>query len=290
MKYPKVPAFFMQSPSNYGLLRVSDFLAIASFEHTRESTGSMFLEEHLLLFVLDGENTLTNGERKHVVSKDHMILLEKATIWDFRKEGNPGNNNIYGCMLFFLKDEFLKDFVKMADVKLTPTDEPVVTCPKPVNRHLKAYLNSIKPYFDNPENIDQGLLRLKIMELLYGLALTDNGLLRQILQLRQPIKSDIISVMEQNYTKRISLPELAFLSGRSLSSFKRDFMAVCSLPPSKWIREKRLEKSKELLLNTALSITDVCYMVGFENATHYSRLFKQKYGYAPSENRQKMKK
>lgn len=284
MKYLKVPTVLTQSPYCYGILKVKDFLAVASIEHTHQSIGGMLLEEHLLLFVLEGTNTLVYGKQKYVVNKNQMVLLPKATIREYEKEGNPNNKNIYDSILFFLKDDFIKDFVKMANVKSVRRNESTAITVKEVNEYLQIYLNSIKPYFNNL-NIDSGLLQLKMMELLYNLALSDHNLLQQILQLKQPVKSDITSIIEQNYMFHMSLPELAYLSGRSLSSFKRDFMTAYNTTPSKWIRDRKLEKSQELLSSTSLSISDITYLSGFENATHFSRIFKEKFGYSPSESK-----
>lgn len=283
MKYRKIPTSLAQFSSSRGSLRVKDFLAIASFEHTAQSKGAIFLEEHLLLFVLQGTNTLIHGNQKYVVHKDQMILLPKATVWEYNKEVDKGSE-LYDSMLFFIKDEFLKDFMKMAEFeRIEPQSATVrVRC---VSKHLKAYLSSIKPYFENAECIASGLLRLKMMELLYDLALTDKDLLSQILQLKQPRKTEIISIMEQNYTLHLSLPQFAYLSGRSLSSFKRDFMAIYNTAPSKWIRTKRLEKAKELLSTTMLDIVEIAYMSGFENLSHFSRIFKEEFGCSPSKYR-----
>lgn len=285
MKYLKVPTTLTQFPANYGLLRVKDFLAIASFEHTHQSRGGMFLEEHLLLFVLEGTNTLTHGKQTYVVRKNQMLLLPKATTWEYKKEGNL-TTTIYDSMLFFLKDDFLKEFIRRAKM-IKSEQKNIATAVKPVSEHLQAYLNSIKPYFRNAQSIESDLLRLKMMELLYDLALENRDILHQILQLRHPVKTDITSVIEQNYTLHLSLPELACLSGRSLSSFKRDFMAIYNTPPSKWIRDRKLEKAKELVSSTVLSIADIAYMAGFENTSHFSRVFKEKFGYTPSESRKK---
>lgn len=285
MKHLKVPTGLTQPPFNSNSLNVNDFSAIESCVHTRNGIGSMCLEEHMLLFVLDGTNTLTHGKQTYVVRKNEMILLKKATVWGYDKKGNPDNDNIYDSMLFFLKDEFLKDFVKMANIKIIRTNESVITTVKPVKECLQAYVNSIKPYFNDPKTIDAGLLRLKMMELLYDLAIADKNLLQQILQLRQPAKTDITSIVEQNYTNPISLSELAYLSGRSLSSFKRDFLTAYNTSPSDWIREKRLGKAQELLSNTSMSVADVCYLSGFENVTHFSRIFKERFGYSPSERK-----
>jgi len=88
--------------------------------------------------------------------------------------------------------------------------------------------------------------------------------------------------VEDNYTSPISLEELAYLSGRSLFSFKRDFQQIYGSTPARWIREKRLAKARQMLQSSQMSVADVAYSLGFENPTHFSRIFKQQYGIPPS--------
>ncbi len=78
----------------------------------------------------------------------------------------------------------------------------------------------------------------------------------------------------------VSLHDLAYLSGRSLS-------ALYNTSPIKWIRNRRLDKVKELLTNTSLSVTDVCYSTGFENVTHFSRVFKDRVGFTLPNSKRK---
>ena len=112
-----------------------------------------------------------------------------------------------------------------------------------------------------------------------------NNIFQQILQLRQPIKADIHRVVEENYTSPISIKDLAYLSGRSLASFKRDFQNTYNMPPAKWIREQRLMKAQDMLNNSSMSVSDICYSLGVENPAHFSRIFKNKFGISPSEIR-----
>ncbi|MFJ5762975.1 helix-turn-helix domain-containing protein [Neobacillus sp. NPDC093182] len=39
--------------------------------------------------------------------------------------------------------------------------------------------------------------------------------------------------------------------------------------PLQWIRNRRLDRAKELLANSSLSVTDVCFSTGFENVGHF---------------------
>lgn len=286
MKYVKVPGSLTAAPLNHNSLKLNGLSIVESCTHTSTLVGSMFLSDHMLLFVQRGVNTITHGKMKYVVRKNEMILLKKATLIEYHKVGDPEMDNLYDSMLFFLKDEFLIDFIKMANIQSLQTNEQVKVSVRPVKERLQKFFESIKPYFNEPENIDAGLMKLKMLELLYDISGTDKNWLQQILQLKQPVHADISNIIEENFTNPVSLSELAYLSGRSLSSFKRDFQSIYQTPPAQWIREKRLLKANELLSNTLLSVTDICYTTGFENVAHFSRLYKDFFGYSPSKRKQ----
>lgn len=286
MKHIKAPAGLTEAPYNQRELKLNGFSVVESCTHTINNKGSMYLEEHMLLFVKQGTNILKDGKTEFAVNKNEMVLLKKATLVEYHKTGDPDHDNVYISLMFFLKDEFLLDFIKMANIKSSHSEERVRILVKPVKERLLLFFESLEPYFDDPENIDKGLIKIKILELLYDIAGTDKNLLQQLLQMKQPIRANITEIMEGNFTNPVSLPELAYLSGRSLASFKRDFHSIYNTPPSEWIRNKRLSKAKEILENTTISVTDICYTVGFENIAHFSRVFKEHFGYSPSSIRQ----
>lgn len=282
MKFIRVPTDLLNPPYNNSALFFDGFSVINSCIYTKKTEGTMFFEEHALLFVLNGANILTHGKQTYTVRKNEMILLRKATMYGFTKQGCSDDDNIFHGILFCLKDEFLKEFVKIAGVEKQCVIEQTVTTVKTMNDRLVAFVNSIIPYFAESDNINEGLLKIKMLELLYDIAASDKNLLQQILQLKQPILADIASVIEDNYTNPVSIPELAYLSGKSLSTFKREFQTIYNMPPSKWIKTKRLEQARKLLTNESLSVADACYMSGFENTTHFARIFKEHFGYPPS--------
>lgn len=283
-KYLKVPSDFTLESSSHTSLKLDGCSVVESCIYSMQGSGTLYLEEHLLIFVLDGTETITYGKQKHVVGKNEMILLKKATVINFEKQGNPDNDNIYDSLMFFIKDELLKEFLTTANVKISKIEEEAATKVVPMSDCLVAAAYSLKPYFSYPE-INQGLLRLKLIEMLYGISECSKSMFRQILQLRNPVRVDIRQVVEQHYASPITLPELAYLSGRSLSSFKRDFQTIYNVPPAQWIREKKLQKASEMLQNTTLSVSEICYSLGFENISYFSQVFKKHFNLPPSEFR-----
>jgi AraC-like DNA-binding protein len=282
MKYCRVPSALLHDPCVNRSLTINGLSVVESCSIPESSQGSMLLEEHMILYVLKGQNIVTHGRQSYVMNKNTLLLLKKNTLVQYDKSG------AYESILFFLKDEFLQDFIRIANIKDITSKEAAPLAVKPVNERMQKFFDSIIPYFTEPDNVDEGLLKIKMLELLYDVAATDKDLLHQLLQMRKPVKADLAEIVEANFATPITIEQLAYLSGRSLASFKRDFNDIFNMPPSDWIRIKRLNKAKEALENTNLSVLDVCYMVGFENPSHFSRIFKEYFGYTPSTKRQSM--
>ena len=249
---------------------------------TAGERGTFFLEQHLLYVVLGGKVKLTCGRQSWTVSKNEMILLRRAQSVSYEKQGSE-ETGLFESQLFAINDELLKDFLTSQQVVIPAMTEEYGAQVSPMSERLVAYCWSLAPYFNDPSQVNPGLLRLKVMELLYNVMDCSKNIFRQMLQLRQPVKTDIHRVVEENYTSPISLDELAYLSGRSLSSFKREFQDIYGEPPARWIREKRLSKARQMLQSSSLSVADVAYSLGFENPTHFSRIFKKQYGISPSQ-------
>ena len=85
----------------------------------------------------------------------------------------------------------------------------------------------------------------------------------------------------KNFHSDLTLEEYANLSGRSLSTFKRDFKKHFDETPRKWINNRRLEYAKTLLENSPLNINEICYESGFKNTSHFNTAFKEKYKLPP---------
>jgi AraC-like DNA-binding protein len=89
--------------------------------------------------------------------------------------------------------------------------------------------------------------------------------------------------MNRNFRFNISLERFAFLTGRSLSSFKRDFYNIFHDTPRNWLRKKRLHEAHFQLSKNNLKTSEVYLEVGFEDLSHFSFAFKKQFGYTPSE-------
>lgn len=264
-------------------LSFEDYSVIEQRFQGKEEKGMMYLESHVLLFVLEGTLMFTFGDQEYIVGENEMTLLRKATGIQYKKRGNPGNDDKYCEMMFSISEDMLSTFLATTE-KIVPkgSDGKVRPGVHAMSECLITFTESLSVYFNDSSGVYSGQLRLKMSEMLYHLGIGNDGLFQELLQLRRPAKTSISRVMEQYYTSPVSLEDIAYLSGRSLSSFKRDFKEVYNMTPATWIRKKRLDKAKEMLETTQLPIAEICFSLGFENISHFSRVFKDHHGNAPT--------
>jgi AraC-like DNA-binding protein len=78
------------------------------------------------------------------------------------------------------------------------------------------------------------------------------------------------------------LNRFAYLTGRSLATFKRDFEKIFHTSPSKWLLQRRLKEAYYLIKEKGKKPVDVYVDVGFEDLSHFSFAFKNEFGQAPS--------
>ena len=88
--------------------------------------------------------------------------------------------------------------------------------------------------------------------------------------------------LELNYTKNTDLEKIAHRFNTSVSSLKRRFKIATGETPNKYIQNLRIERAKELLKFSDLSISHVAYEVGYEDVSYFGSLFKRLVGNTPN--------
>lgn len=89
----------------------------------------------------------------------------------------------------------------------------------------------------------------------------------------------------QNYSKQLSLSEVAELVGLTPSYFSTLFKQHVGVNYSEYLTNVRLEEGKELLLNSALRVYEISHLIGYPNHYYFHRLFKKRMGVTPLEFR-----
>ena len=88
--------------------------------------------------------------------------------------------------------------------------------------------------------------------------------------------------MEKYYSDRVELNDLARAAFMSRFHYVRIFRRMYGLTPRAYLRDLRISKAKDLI-RKGLSITQVCFEIGYESVPTFSSLFKKCTGYTPKE-------
>lgn len=148
---------------------------------------------------------------------------------------------------------------------------------------IRSFIQSLEPYYNGTEQLDDAFADIKRKELLMILLKSNPDLKNIFFNFNNPHKIDLESFMNHNFKFNISLERFAFMTGRSLSTFKREFKAIFNTTPGKWLMNKRLQEAYFLLKKEHKKPTDIYIDLGFEDLSHFSYVFKKEFGISPSE-------
>ncbi len=237
---------------------------------------------HCVVYVLTGEKIFHSKEGKlHLMAGD-VAFIKKGLYLNTEKVLNEGK---FDSIAFFLEDRMLKEFVeKNRNQLMHSTQDIEVPHLYSIMGSTKigSYFNSLIPYFsdDQKHNV---LLKLKFEELLLNLIAHDQSQIFKsfLCQLGVERKVSFENFMEHHYAQNLSIQELAFLNGMSLSSFKRIFKETYHEAPGKWLKLKRMEKARVLLERTDKAVSEICDSCGYSSASHFILQFRETFGVSP---------
>lgn len=92
--------------------------------------------------------------------------------------------------------------------------------------------------------------------------------------------------IQSNYTKRMTITDVANYIGISRSYLYRLFKRKYEMSPQEFLQDKRLKTAKKLLLHTKKTINEVAYEIGYDNQLLFSKNFKKEFGMSPSKYRE----
>jgi len=249
-----------------------------------EEKSSIWWHNNFFAHVLTGETVLKTPRGEYVLRPGDSAFAKKGSIITH----NHIDENF--CeLLVFVPDNFIKGVAQKYQVALAESGSDngdTVIC-LPSDEVLVTYFQSLLTHFRQTTPPASSLLKLKFEELLLNILSNTNQkqLNCYFSELCRTAKPSIREIMELNFFSNLSLTEFARLCARSLSAFKKEFAQIYNATPGKWLMEKRLEYSYYLLQTTSQSVDDICMESGFENETHFSRVFKNKYGVSPGKIR-----
>jgi AraC-like DNA-binding protein len=99
----------------------------------------------------------------------------------------------------------------------------------------------------------------------------------------------IIQMMRDDVRGELSLGEFAQSVNLSVWRLCHIFKSDVGMPPIRFLRQLRMERAKDLLESSFLSVKEIAFQVGLNDESHFVRDFKSTYGYSPALYRSRFK-
>ncbi len=100
-----------------------------------------------------------------------------------------------------------------------------------------------------------------------------------------PVIAKARAYIQEHQTEELNLSQVAKAVNMSSYYFCKMFKRVTGINFTDYVARVRIEKSKNLLLNPNLRVSEIAFEVGFQSLTHFNRVFKKIVGESPTEYR-----
>jgi AraC family transcriptional regulator, exoenzyme S synthesis regulatory protein ExsA len=246
---------------------------------TGEFSHDPFISEHWLVFIVSGFSEMFSPEGVTTYPAGTLALVRKNQLVKTIKkaDGEIPFKSISIC----IDQQTLQKFSAEYDVKPDGPYSGEPTLQIENDAYMKAYFNSLMPYFSQPGKLTPVLAQIKTAEVIEML-IHKPSLKNLLFDFSEPHKIDLEAYMNRYFSYNVSISKFAKLTGRSISTFKRDFSRTFNASPEKWLQKRRLEMAHFLISQKRKKPSDVYLDVGFENLSHFSSSFKKEFGVNPS--------
>ena len=228
-----------------------------------------FHKNYELVHVIDGEVVLTlNGSQILLKSGDFALIFPN----EFHSYQTPKHSRVW---IGVFSDDFVGEFAKLTATKRAKT--PVFSCEAKIREFVQTYL--IKE--ETPDTfLLKSTLYAMCREFLNQVSLYDAEKEKNFIY-------DIISYMEQNFQKEISLMTIAEDFGYEYHYLSRQFHHHFHMNFKQFLNVYRADYARDRLLHTDESITDIAHSSGFQTVRTFNRVFLEQTGMTPSAYRER---
>lgn len=245
----------------------------------KEISPEQFIAEHTLVYVIKGELNVYDGDQHFSLHSGDCYLARKNRLARYNKE--KVNGELEKVFVFF-DEPFLKRFQERHEVNMTKFNVTETMIPVASSELLSQFVQSLLVYYYRGK-IEADFADVKREELLIILLRQQPELAGVLFDYGIPQKINIEEFMNRNFKFNVSIPRFAYLTGRSLSVFKRDFRAIFNDTPDHWLKQRRLQEAYFLIEKEHKKPSEIYLELGFEDLSHFSYAFKQQFGTTPTE-------
>lgn len=236
-------------------------------------------DDFLFAYVLSGSGFVTVSGKEIHIGKGSCLIIARNERALFK----PDKHTFLQMLHVHLPESEIEHYLLHSTI---PSCLPVsdMCCIKQIPNHLllQSFVAGIENGVEQGFHANNQLTFLKVQECVNIVIYLCPELHSWFCRMNHSQKINLHQFMEKYFQDNLPLEQLAQAAGRSLSTFRRDFLKEFGIPPGRWLLNKRLDEAYKLIAEKKLKPSSVLLELGFESFSHFSRSFKARFGMPPS--------
>ena len=234
------------------------------------SNGKVFKRKepkyaHSFVYVIDGKASYDFSDGSQIiVNKDNLLFLKQGSRYDITALSDKYHYTYIDFDLEHEDDNKFENKIYINNAKMV--------------KSIFEKLCTIWIYKQSGYLLDSRILLYNIIRQIIRAKTRSNTPLKKYGRIERSV-----TYLEKNYMKwDMSIEQLAELSEISISQFRKIFKEIYSISPLSYLNMLRIDRSKDLLKNTGLTITEISEQLGYPDVYSFSKQFKKETGSSPS--------
>lgn len=232
-----------------------------------------------LFFVNKGKATHCINGKRQLLESGSFVFIRPDDVHNYLAL------NYFDFELFTIgfSEEELLHTLKYLDIPLSKITSPSLPIHYVLHGNAKVFVEQQLELMltKNTKQERQKLFRVFLPVALYLLQNLEIETYEQEIFPRWLNELDVEMSKRENYIA--GLPRMIELSKYSQEYLNRVFKRYIKATPTEYVNSKRLGYASELLIEQNYTVTDICFMTGFNNLSHFYSVFKKQYGCTPSQ-------
>lgn len=237
-----------------------------------------------LILVLQGKKIANLASNRFIFDCDNYLVV--PTTLPLECETYATKNEPFICLIISLDRQIMIEIIESLKQRVfnKKSDNFGIFSDKVTEdiENATSKLLDILESKEESEILGKGILK----EIFYRIAIGQNANMLHKMFLEENKEYKIAKALKHihdNYNKSIDADSLARICDMSISSFHEHFKKITSHTPLQYIKKIRLTKAKDLLTKHGCKVVEVSDELGYDNSSHFSRDFKNYFGYSPKE-------
>ena len=250
--------------------------------YLKEDHKDQFHSEHVIFHLISGSIRFFDNKKEYICKAGDYWYCYKNQFLKYQKI--PDNRDT-PCKFIRLEldEQLLKKVALENNLRSSWMERQDGVIMIDGNKAMQQLFSSIIAFENNPAPIQEDFKLTKMKVAVKILLETFPHLKNTLFDFGEPTRKVFASFMSDNFQFNASLKQFAYMSGRSISTFKRDFDKIFKMPPRKWLVEKRMLNAYNLINDEGKGSREIYFYLGFGSESNFCFAFKRYFGFNPSD-------